>query len=93
MKGQSRVDLTLTGDMLENMYVSSTNVSGVTISIDDSDYGKLRGAEEGIKRKDKLVKRPFFHLSKEDKEAILDDPILQRTLQRAVVKELQKTNK
>lgn len=49
-KGQTNVDLTLSGDMLENMYVKSTSSDKITISVSPEDYGKLRGAEEGIRR-------------------------------------------
>jgi len=49
-KGQTNVDLTLSGDMLENMFVASTNGDTITISVSSDDYGKLRGAEEGIRR-------------------------------------------
>ena len=42
------MDLTLTGDMLENIEVSSTSRDTVSIKVNESDYGKLRGAEEGI---------------------------------------------
>ena len=90
------VDLTLSGDMLENMYVKQTGAKDVSIAVRKSDYGKLRGAEEGIlvNKRDttgkripgtgRLVKRPFFHLSQKDKDAILTDPVFQKVFKRAV---------
>lgn len=80
---QSAVDLTLTGDMLENMFVKSTDESSVTISVRARDYGKLRGAEEGIKTKKGIVKRPFFHLSKNDIEQIRNNPDFINVFKRA----------
>lgn len=82
--------------MLENMYVKQTGAKDVSIAVRKSDYGKLRGAEEGIlvnKRDSKgrpipgtgrLLKRPFFHLSQKDKDAIITDPVFQKVFRRAV---------
>ncbi len=96
LKGASRskVDLTFTGDMLENIRVTKVTDNGVTLEIDPSDYGKFRGAEEGIIRRigqkkikngpKKLLKRPFFHLSDGDKEKIVNDSKFQGILKRAV---------
>jgi hypothetical protein len=101
---KSNVDLTLTGDMLENMFVKNVSDKNIEISVRNRDYGKLRGAEEGIERRvgkpDKngrysktLVKRPFFRLSKSDIEKIKNNPDFLRTLERAgnrVIKENSK---
>ena len=92
---KSNVDLTLSGDMLENMFVKRTGKKDVTISIRNRDYGKLRGAEEGIWRNVKgsggkptgrkeLMKRPFFRLSKKDIDKIKNDREFQRVLERAL---------
>ncbi len=95
-KGSSRVDLTLSGDMLENMFVKSTGSNSVSISVRKRDEGKLQGAEEGIRRlkrdskgkpigkSKETVKRPFFHLSERDKDAIVNDPEFERIFNRAL---------
>jgi hypothetical protein len=100
-KGVSRsaVDLTLTGDMLENMFVKTTDDTSVEISVRARDYGKLRGAEEGIRTvtRDKkgkpistgLKKRPFFHLSKNDMDKIKNNRDFISTFTRAL-KRLEK---
>lgn len=94
-KGSAKVDLTLSGDMLENMYVSDVSGNDIEISVADEDYGKLRGAEEGVRHRDdpkgpvKLVRRQFFHLSKNDIKAVKNDSLFQRTLERAVKKTLK----
>jgi hypothetical protein len=95
--GRGAVDLTLSGRMLENMYVKDVGKKDVTLSVRKADYGKLRGAEEGIpvrerdlngkiiksKGRMRKVKRPFFHLSNQDRKAILQDEVFQRTMKRA----------
>jgi len=102
-KGVSRsdVDLTLSGDMLENMYVKNVKDGSVDISVRERDYGKLRGAEEGIwvNNRDsrgkaipgtgKLVKRQFFHLSSNYKKKIKNDSDFRRILERAVKRNLK----
>lgn len=102
-KGSSKVDLTLTGDMLENMYVRSITDKSVTVSVRERDYGKLRGAQEGIdvlprdekgrpikdagKRK---VKRPFFGLSNRDKEEIINNAKFKGIFERALKRHINK---
>lgn len=88
--------------MLENMFVKNVDDRRIEISVRNRDYGKLRGAEEGVFQKQgkkggyrkTLVKRPFFHLSKNDIEAVKSDPAFQRTLdlaaQRLAKAELEK---
>lgn len=100
--GKSDVDLTLTGDMLENMFVKSIDSSAIEISIKNRDYGKLRGAEEGVfqrqgkpnkngKYKVTKVKRPFFRLSDNDVETIQDSKDYQRILDNATKKMISET--
>lgn len=100
-KGSSKVDLTLSGNMLENMHVSGVSGNKVKITVAPQDRGKLEGAEDGILRNKRgpggkrlktkeLIKRPFFHLSSKDKESIVNDPEFQRTLKRAINRELKK---
>ncbi len=88
-KGVSRtdVDLTLTGDMLENIFVKNVDDKKIEISVKSRDYGKLRGAEEGVKQKVggrvKLVKRPFFNVSKNDLEEIKQSSSFKRIFENA----------
>lgn len=102
-KGSSKVDLTNTGDMLENMYVRSTTNSDVRISVRERDYGKLRGAQEGIEvlpRNEKgnpiqgapkrKVKRPFFGLSDRDKREIVNDAKFKGIFERALKRHINK---
>ena len=84
--------------MLENMHVKSVGENDVTIKVDEADYGKLRGAEEGVfvstqRTKNgmakkgspkKLIKRPFFHLSENDKEKIINSAGFKRIFERAL---------
>jgi len=95
LKGSNKVDLTLTGDMLENMFVSDTGVKTVSISVRDEDYGKLRGAEEGVIRNIRgprgkpipgtktTIKRPFYRLSKNDTDEIVSSDDFRRIFKRA----------
>lgn len=106
-KGQTNVDLTLSGDMLENLQVSDVTNNTVKIKVDDNDYGKYRGTEEGIrvvKRDstgriiridghtitDKIVKRPFLHLSKNDINSIVHSSKFIGTFKRAIKRMLNK---
>lgn len=87
--------------MLENMYVKNVSGTEVDIAVRDEDYGKLRGAEEGVYRNrldsrgrpikgaKTKVRRPFFHLSKNDKIQIVNDPVFTKVLKRAI-KRLEK---
>jgi len=84
--------------MLENMHVSKVGENDVTVKVRDEDYGKLRGAEEGIfvstqRTKNgvakkgspkKLIKRPFFHLSENDKTKIVNSAGFKRIFERAL---------
>ena len=83
--------------MLENLIVKSVDNKNITISVNERDYGKLRGAEEGVyqrtgkpnksgKYKLTKVKRPFFHLSSNDIDAIQNTKDYQRILDNAAVK-------
>lgn len=89
-KGVSRsnVDLTDTGDMLENMSVKKVTNENITLAVAGKDYGKLRGAEEGVLQKagkgTKLVQRPFFHLSNNDIKKIQNSDEFRRILERAL---------
>ena len=97
-KGQSKVDLTLSGDMLENMHVKGVGEKDVTVAVREEDYGKLRGAEEGIlvstqrtkngvakkNSPKRLVKRPFFHLSENDRKQITNSAGFKRIFERAL---------
>lgn len=94
------VDLTLTGDMLENMFVKKADSESIEISVRARDYGKLRGAEEGVKQRQgkgkgrvKLVKRPFFNISKNDVEDIKNNETFQRILDKATQKMLKDLEK
>jgi hypothetical protein len=101
-KGSSKVDLTFTGDLLENMYVSGTGAKSVTIKVKQEDYGKLRGAEEGILRNRRdskgkripgtgvLVKRPFYRLSANDKREIANSPDFKGIFERAIRRNLKR---
>jgi hypothetical protein len=90
---RSKVDLTLSGDMLENLFVKNADKEKIELSVRNRDYGKLRGAEEGIIRNKatggkkgktlkEIIKRPFFHLSKNDIEKIKNSDDFQGTLER-----------
>jgi len=89
--------------MLENMYVRSTTRDSVSVSVRERDYGKLRGAQEGVdvlprdekgrpvkgapKRK---VKRPFFGLSNRDKEEIVNSAKFKGIFDRALKRHINK---
>lgn len=84
---KSDVDLTLTGDMLENIFVKNVTNDKIEISVKTRDYGKLRGAEEGVRKRVggqvKIVKRPFFNVSKNDLDEIRQSSSFQRILKMA----------
>lgn len=65
----SPVDLTVTGEMLESVKVKNVSDESIIIGLQGRSkelIGKWRGATEGIKRKDGLVKRPFLNLNNSD---------------------------
>ncbi len=75
--------------MLENIHVRKVNKNkGIVLAVSKEDYGKLRGAEEGVYQKigkgRKKVKRPFFNLSENDKKEIVNNSEFQGTLKRAI---------
>ena len=99
-KGVSRtdVDLTLTGDLLENMFVKDVSSSTIEISVKNRDYGKLRGAEEGVRQKTeggrtKIVKRPFFNVSKNDLEKIKQSGTFKRIFENATERFIEEKSK
>jgi hypothetical protein len=92
------VDLTNTGNMLENMFVKNADSNSIEISVRNRDYGKLRGAEEGIKKRTlgggiKVVKRPFFNVSKNDLEIIRQDRNVKRILDNAAERLIREKSK
>jgi hypothetical protein len=69
----NKVDLTVTGHLLDNLEVKRIAQNGnITIGLDESaDLGKARGAHEGVRtKKYGLLKRPFLGLTKTDVSAM-----------------------
>ncbi len=69
-KGQTAVDLTLSGDMLSAISVISTRPDDLTIGINDENSPKAHGHMTGQYGKGPLPKRPFIGLTSSDIDEI-----------------------